>query len=982
MRINLKNLNKTVVDKLVSNSLNSYKSTILLGRTKFRNRTSHEIVVNDILPRCTDEVYKEQLNKFLMSKNHEIAREQLFVIHDGPPYANGPLHLGHALNKVLKDIINRFQLINGKHIFFKVGWDCHGLPIELKALRGSQDRDMSPKTIRSAAKRHAELAIETQRNEFRTFGIMTDWHNPYLTMNSRYEIQQLDIFLKMFRHGIIRRQRKPVYWGTETRTALAEGELEYDDKHVSTAVFVKFPLSRGALLDLYRGREARSIENIHLLIWTSTPWTLFANRAIAYNEELRYSVIRLTDDPENLYIVESNLVKKLHLIGEFELIDEFNGSMLMNCTYRNLLTESNVERPLIHGSHVNNMFGTGLVHTAPGHGQEDYKACLKYKLEIYSPVDDMGRYNLAELPNDVRDLLTDPETGFGRKVMDKTTTEVIVNRLKELGILFHVEEYTHSYPYDWRSKKPIIIRSTYQWFADLNNAKNLATESLKNVDFYPARGKARLNAFIQNRDEWCISRQRVWGVPIPAFHKVSDPNIVLMNEETINHVRDVIERRGIEAWFDEDNTDIYEWLPCKYHDKAHEYVRGTDTMDVWFDSGTSWNVIEHFFNDELKMRPPPGVLADLYLEGSDQHRGWFQSSLLTYVASKGQAVAPYKAVLTHGFLLDENGIKMSKSIGNTISPSEIIKGDPKNKDSISLGVDGLRYLIAQSDYTRDVTAGPVIFRHVAENLKKIRLTFKFLLSNLELHESPFSLVSTSQLRRIDLYTIAQLEKLSRDVTQHFADYNFSKGLTILQYHLNNNLSSLYFDACKDTLYLDRLGSLKRRQIQTVLFHILNTYRALLTPIIPVMVQEVWDNLPNDIKVLLPSTSPSLVPIPEYKNYPTDIIESFEANELKILKHFKCLFAKHTKDLGVTKPEEVQSRINISKHHEIPCTAEELEDILKVSKVDINYMENVSHGTEFEMQIFTMASLHKCPRCWKCSSTEPEVLCERCQMVVA
>ncbi|AJW17783.1 ISM1 [Saccharomyces cerevisiae] len=974
----------------------AYQKTLNLPKTKFPNRSNLEITLRELIPKSSQLVYKEQLRDFFeefsklntTDEKLEFIKEKLFILHDGPPYANGELHLGHALNKILKDIINRYQLSQGKYIFYKPGWDCHGLPIEIKALKdlsAQQIESISPLKIRSMALKHAQKAIKRQRETFQHFAILTDWETPYLTMDKDYEINQLNIFKEMYERGLIKRQNKPVYWGTETRTALAEGELEYNESHKSIAAYVKFPLEKKSQMDLCKKLGITNNLPIYCLIWTSTPWTLLSNRAICFNQDFSYSLLRLNSE---LILVETGSIDKLGLTtNSFETIKQFQGTHLNGLYYQNLLVDDKVGRPLLHGAHVTSGTGTGLVHTAPGHGQDDYLIGIQNGLEIYSPVDHQGRYQLNELPQSVRSIVRDEgDLTKGRQVLDAETAKIILCKLSDLNLLYKSHEYTHSYPYDWRSKKPVIIRATPQWFADLHDVKNLALESISRVKFCPKRGYSRLSSFIKSRNEWCISRQRSWGIPILSFYKKSEPDSVLMNSEILAHAIEKIKQKGINAWFDDKDNDMKEWLPEKYHDVAHEYCRSQDTMDVWFDSGSSWRVIKDFYEKSLKLSKLPSPLYQVCLEGSDQHRGWFQSSLLTKVASSNVPVAPYEEVITHGFTLDENGLKMSKSVGNTISPEAIIRGD-ENLGLPALGVDGLRYLIAQSNFTTDIVAGPTVMKHVGEALKKVRLTFRYLLSNLQKSQD-FNLLPIEQLRRVDQYTLYKINELLQTTREHYQKYNFSKVLITLQYHLNNELSAFYFDISKDILYSNQISSLARRQVQTTLVHILNAYRAILAPILPVMVQEVWKYIPEgwlqgqehiDIN-------------PMRGNWPfldsnTEIVTSFENFELKILKQFQEEFKRLSLEEGVTKT--THSHVTIFTKHHLPFSSDELCDILQSSAVDIlqmddnnNSLPTIELGSGINVQILVERSKrHNCPRCWKANSAEEDKLCDRCKEAV-
>lgn len=995
-------------------SSHSYQTTLNLPKTKFQPRSNIQRTYNELIPQSSQNLYKAQLEEFFKRYNEiepnyinqrlQFIKENLFILHDGPPYANGDLHLGHALNKILKDIINRYQLSQGKYIYYKPGWDCHGLPIELKALKKLNNEEIeqiSPIKIRNIASKHALSTQKKQRSQFEKFGILTDWDHPYITMDKNYEINQLEIFKKLFEYGLIKRQNKPVYWGTETRTALAEGELEYNENHKSVSAYVKFPLTKGSLTLLQQRLNTELLESVDCLIWTSTPWTLFSNQAICYNERMNYSLLKL-ETSDKYIIVGTDLIEKLKIPQTFKIVASFKGGQLNGLHYTNPLFDENsmnTSKPLLDGSHVTNTAGTGLVHTAPGHGQDDYLVGMKNNLAIFSPIDHKGNYDLSKFPeaSKLQVFLKDPNntSGEGRNVLDPNTTTAIINKLNDLGVLMNTETITHSYPYDWRSKKPIIIRSTQQWFTNLENLKSIAVKSLKNVKFYPKRGQHRLTSFVQNRNEWCISRQRSWGVPIPYFQHRENPDLILMDEEIISLAIKNIQKWGMDSWFLEEDpnnkkTNIQNWLPAKYQDVAHEFRKGRDTMDVWFDSGSSWSTLKDFYSDKLGIPEinQPNPLADIYLEGSDQHRGWFQSSLLCRVAYTENPAAPYGTVITHGFTLDEKGIKMSKSIGNTIAPKEIIEGN-KEMNLPALGVDGLRYLVAQSDFTSDITVGSTVMQHTADALKKIRLCFKFLLGNLQ-KGSDYKLLPFEQLEPVDKYVISKLQRLLDDSKKNYTEYNFSKVLINLQFHLNNELSSFYFDTSKDILYSNHISSLRRKQIQTTLFEILNTYCAILSPILPITVQDVQNYIPPDWlknsedNERRNKQSSKLWPnFVEQLSESTATIELFEKNELRILNAFKKEFSRIT-DTTITRAGQTVTKIYTTR--DILFDTDGLAELLQTADVEIkkvgsltNIPENSALVDETNYAIkVDVSKMHKCPRCWKHNSLEEDTLCHRCK----
>lgn len=735
------------------------------------------------------------------------------------------------MNKILKDIINRYDLLQDKKVFYRPGWDCHGLPIELKALQTlSQEAKkdvatvLSPTEIRTIAKSHALEAIEDQMASFRKFGIMADWANKYRTLDTDYEVRQLNVFKEMMHRGFISRKNKPVYWGTETRTALAEAELEYNEKHKSTSASVKFPIVK--LGEELKAKIGDKIEGpLNALIWTTTPWTLVSNKAIAVNAEMEYVVV-FHETHGHFIVAES---RRASLGEEFNKVEgvSFTGADLLTSTFKTELTDSTEERPFLAAAYVTSTVGTGLVHTAPGHGFDDYLLCRKHSIDTYSPVDDRGNYT-ADLPASLKHL-------EGLYVLNQGQKEVI-KILEDKGAIISINRnFRHKYPYDWRSKKPIIIRSTPQWFADIDSIKNDAVKSLDDVVFYPTTGKNRLEAFTQSRSEWCISRQRVWGVPIPAIYNKNTME-PLTDIASMDYVISQIETLGADAWF-EDEEDVQRWLPLTpvFEGKGKEYIKGKDTMDVWFDSGTSWTMLD----------PNREYLADYYLEGTDQHRGWFQSSLLTKIATseKGNVKAPFKHVITHGFTLDEKGQKMSKSLGNTIAPEKIMGGQKGQWPP--LGVDGLRLWVASSDYTKDVSVGPKVLKNVAESLKKLRITLRFLLGSLHDYTGELGF-NQQRLHPIDLIALHQLKQMTDQVKEQYDSFSFNRAIQTINHFTSTNLSAFYFDIVKDRLYASPQNSTERRAVQFVLSEILRVYLSILSPVLPLLTQEAYDYLPKSI----------------------------------------------------------------------------------------------------------------------------------------
>ncbi|KAG5368903.1 Isoleucine--tRNA ligase [Yarrowia sp. C11] len=934
----------------------SYSETLLLPKTDFPPRRK-PAALEELLTQSRDQLY---------SWNAANKSREPFVLHDGPPYANGALHVGHVLNKVTKDIINRYQLISGKRVDYVPGWDCHGLPIELKALETLSKKlktdaatVLPAHTIREMARKHATDTIESQRNEFRGLGIMGDWENPYLTMSHEFEVAQLRIFQELLTRGRMYRKIKPVYWGWETRTALAEAELEYNPKHKSQAVFVAFPLNdkSATLTEL-----TKDFSDLAIVIWTTTPWTLVANRACSVHKDVEYALVCQTSSGRHL-LVGKKLVESLsEKLGELEIVkDGILGSDLTSSTYTNPLTSTH--HPIYHADYVSDESGTGMVHSAPGHGQDDYLFCMSHGIAPYSPVNASGHYT-SDLPEKLADLAGKHVLGEGQKAVIALATE---NKM-----LLQKETYTHSYPYDWRSKKPIIIRSTPQWFANVDDIKEDTIKALDQVEFVPKIGEKRLKAFVNGRTEWCISRQRSWGVPIPIVYS-KESGAPLEDVETVSYVIDRIAELGTDAWFDQ-NVGVEQFLPAKFN--ADDYVRGTETMDVWFDSGSSWK-------STLEAR---GIKqADVYFEGSDQHRGWFQSSLLTKISTSAEDVptAPYKSVITHGFLLDEKGNKMSKSLGNVMLPTTIING---GKGLPALGVDGIRLWVAQSDFTNDVAIGPVILKHVGEFTRKLRTTFRFLLGNLGYGKQTD--MSYSDLHLVDRIALQDLHQLEVSCKDYYSKHQFNRVYQQISHHMNTCLSSFYFDIAKERLYVNDLSSQSRQSVAYVLSEVLKTYLAILSPLTPLMTQEVHNfsgfegNSPyeNGWHVTAPEwTSPELLKDTATVKAARSIVLQAMAQartDKKIGTSLGC-------DISLTVDESSDVYKLLKKHEG------ELAELFITSGVSLNsdvpseWSYSASgevDGTVVKATAKTPAGC-KCPRCWQFTAPAEDVLCTRCDEVV-
>lgn len=979
-----------------------YKHTVDLPKTAFGMRANSSIREPEIQKIWAD----NQVFKRVVDKNSGGS----FILHDGPPYANGDLHIGHALNKILKDIINRYKLLQNYKVHFVPGWDCHGLPIELKVLQ-SMDKEarnnLTPLKLRAKAAKFAKDTVKTQMSSFKRFGVWADWNNPYLTLDSEYEAAQIEVFGQMALKGYIYRGRKPVHWSPSSRTALAEAELEYPEGHVSRSIYAIFRVASAPLMPSGLLQE---FPNLCLAIWTTTPWTIPANAAVAVNPKLEYAVVEvesldgqasssgetrkerlgivLNDEKKPFLIVASDLVPTLEAKWGVKLVVKRRllGSDLEN--YRYTHPVDNRECPVvIGGDYITTETGTGLVHTAPGHGQEDYVTGQKYGLPILSPVDDNG-------------IFTEEAGQFsGLDVLGEGNTAVVKYLDENLSLIME-ESYKHKYPYDWRTKKPTIFRATEQWFASVEGFREAAMEAIGSVKWVPPQGENRISAMTSSRSDWCISRQRTWGVPIPVFYHLQSRE-PLMNEETIDHINSIIAQKGSDAWW---YMTVEELLPAKYRDKAAEYEKGTDTMDVWFDSGSSWAAV-------LGKRESLGFPADLYLEGTDQHRGWFQSSLLTSIATTGKA--PYSSVLTHGFVLDEKGLKMSKSLGNVVDPRSVIEGGKNQKEAPAYGADVLRLWVSSVDYTGDVMIGPQILRQISEIYRKLRGTLRYLLANLHDWKTDYT-VNYNELPRIDRHALFQLENIVKNIQGNYESYQFFKIFQILQRFVIVDLSNFYFDVAKDRLYVGGSTSYTRRSCQTVLAaHLLSIVR-VIAPILPHLAEDVWQNLPfqytteygSFAEYVFESRWPTFNE--RWLTLPAEEIEFWEKIlELRTEVNRVLEVARTGKLIGASLDAKVHiytsDAIMASKLSEL-CTskidADTLNRLFITSQAEIlpsledENVANIPYSGECLIQGnnkvwigVSRASGSKCERCWHYSHevgsfSDHPTLCSRCYDVVA
>lgn len=902
-----------------------YKDTLLMPKTDFNMRGN--LPVNEALMR---EKWEEMdLYNKILENNKE---GKSFILHDGPPYANGNIHVGHAFNKTLKDFVNRYKIMEGFKVTYIPGWDVHGLPIETAVTNtGVNRKEMSKSDFRKLCADYANVQIENQKRQFKMLNVIGDWENPYVTMHKEFEAAQLEVFAKMAEKGFIFKGLKPVYWSPSSESALAEAEIEYKDK-VSSSIYVAFTVSTG--------NDYVSVGD-KLVIWTTTPWTLPGNLAIAAGPEFNYVRVLVN---ENTYIVAESLLENLK--KEFnwenvEVLSTFKGEFLSNVMYKHVFMDRT--SPVILGDHVTLEAGTGLVHTAPGYGAEDFVVGQKYNLGLINGIDDQG-------------VLTEDSGQFSGLFYEEAN-KAIVAALDEMGVLLKYAPITHSYPHDWRTKKPVIFRATTQWFCSIEKIKDELLNQIENeVTWMPEWGKLRLHNMIKDRGDWCISRQRVWGVPIPIFYNEDGSEIV--DYDVIMHVASLFREHGSNVWFERTAKEL---LPVGYTNVASpngNFTKEEDIMDVWFDSGSSHTGV-------LLERGLP-YPADVYLEGSDQYRGWFNSSLICGVAVHNQA--PYKQVVSHGFVLDGKGLKMSKSQGNVVDPLKLIAKD---------GSDILRLWVASVDYKEDVRISDEIIEGVKESYRKIRNTYRFMLGNLSDFDPKKDYVKLEELTSYNAYMIAKLRELTKEVKEAYENYNYQDVYRDVNNFIAFTLSNFYLDFTKDILYIESAKSLTRRSVQTVIYEVLISLVKLMAPILPYTSEEVYMLMPGEKKL-----SVHMEKNPEVVEYDSELLEKWELFfEIKT-DVFKALEeARNEKLIG--KGLEAKVSLNLSgKHLEI---YEELKDdfkqLLIVSEVELTTEELTKYNVcSVKVEKFEG---HKCERCWNYFSENEMVgdICNRCDTVV-
>ncbi len=927
----------------------NYKKTLNLPKTSFPMKAN--------LPEREPEFLKFWEEKDIYKKSIEgKSKDHTFILHDGPPYANGNIHLGTAFNKILKDFIVKYKTMRGYYSPYVPGWDTHGLPIEnqtLKSLNVSRT-EIPPTDLRKKCREYALKFMNIQREDFKRLGVRGDWEHPYLTLTKEYEAKQIEVFGELAEKGYIYRGLKPVYWCSTCETALAAAEIEYYDE-TSHSIFVKFEV-----LDIDKLKEkfpTFSENKAYVLIWTTTPWTLPANLAIAVHPEYDYVLIEYKDQ-YLLFAKElvESVLKKIEKEPNYKILGQVKGKELEYIKTKHPFIDR--ESPIVLADYVTLTDGTGCVHTAPGHGQEDYETGVKYNLPIYSPIDDYGRF--TEEAGDLKGLKYDE------------ANDVIIEKLKKNNSLLYMEKFTHSYPHCWRCKNPVIFRATTQWFVNVDKFREEALEAIKKVKWVPEWGEERISNMVKERSDWCISRQRIWGVPIPVFY-CKDCGKEIITPETIESVKELFLKEGSDAWFEKDAKEILpEGFKCPHCGGTH-FAKETDIMDVWFDSGVSHRAV-------LETREDLKWPAEMYLEGTDQHRGWFQTSLLTSVATKGRA--PYDSVLTHGFIVDEEGKKMSKSLGNVITPGEVIK---------DYGADLLRLWVSSSDYRSDVKISENILKQLVEVYRKIRNTARFILGNLNDFDPDKDMVPYEELEEIDKFALSRLNKFIKDVTGAYENYEYHLIYHRYQYFSTVTLSSFYLDILKDRLYVEHPESKRRKAAQTTIYIILDAFVKMLSPVLSFTAEEIWQNMKHDKENV--SLSVQLAPWPE----PKDLFDNKEIEE----KWEKILAIREAvlKELEKKRAEGVignslDAKVYLKADGVLSSFIEEnintLKEVFIVSQISCKEDEEVAFVDAEEIEGLkigvTKAKGAKCARCWVISENVgkdekyPD-LCPRCVEVL-
>ncbi|EGG09855.1 uncharacterized protein MELLADRAFT_34324, partial [Melampsora larici-populina 98AG31] len=994
---------------------NLYTDTLKLPRTSFPLRQSDPI---------SDEVQlRERTTKRLWDWQKKQSDRPVWTLHDGPPYANGPLHMGHTLNKILKDIINRVKLLDGYRINYVPGFDCHGLPLELKAveaLRESSELNQSdPIVIRSLARQAADTGVQLQTKEFERLSILTDWSKAWRTMDPKYEIQQIRLFAKMLENDYIYRSSKPVYFSPSSGTALAEAEIEYNEDHRSLSVYTTFDVVRPSkrLAELLKDHELKSVK---LVVWTTTPWTLVANQAVALSSHDQYSIVkdtRSSSSNELLIFATSRLPVLQEILGgvesPLEVVGELTGGELSSTSYTHDFT--NCELPTFVAKHVTMKSGSGLVHTAPSHGQDDFHAYNSFmtdhlSLRYIDVVDDLGRFKIDGETTEWMDQLK------GKEVLYDGNRHVITMLRQQNRLLGEVIKIRHKYPYDWRTKKPVITKITPQWFISLEKIRPLALASLSKVRFHPERARTRLESFLHSRSEWCISRQRPWGVPIPVLYDVAT-NLPLLTAESILHIAHVLEVKGTDHWW---QGPVQDFIPPGVEGS---FKKSTDTMDVWLDSGMSWLTLK----DQK---------ANLVLEGSDQHRGWFQSLLWTSIACHSSE-SVYQSVVTHGFILDKNGRKMSKSLGNVISPMDVLDGNMVQyfKSSLSnpcydrsadsklsslsvwepaiehgthqlvkrprFGIDVLRWWASSVDFTKDVSITFDQLGYISETCRKLRSTARFLLGNT----FPDGTIYFATHIQIERYTLHAVYEFYHAIISAYNVMSFNQVVQLITEFRGNTLSAFYFEVSKDTLYNDADKSVDRQNVVYVMSQILNVYRFALAPILPHLAEEISLHMKTNneesvegFSIFCEQWPPESWQNPLVQEQMTRLLTLRTAlqSELELLrKEKKITVASEVEavfDLSSCEASKTPVMSDLIEHTDLLPRLFGLSDVsicksFNAAETVVNlaspaWRHEVTSTSNSVRMVLLPAWRSKCSRCWNYVAENEDELCIRCIEVLS
>lgn len=915
------------------------KDTLNLGKTKFPMRGN--LPVREV----------ERQNEWEENKVYE-QRQKLnegkpsFVLHDGPPYANGNIHMGHAMNKISKDFIVRSKSMMGFRAPYVPGWDTHGLPIEQQLKKAGVDRKaLSVAEFREMCRQYALEQVDKQRKDFKRLGVAGEWDNPYLTLKPEYEAQQIRVFGKMAEKGLIYKGKKPVFWSWSSESALAEAEVEYHDVTSPSAFYGEQVVDGKGVLD----------KNTYMVVWTTTPWTIPASEGITIDATFDYAVVQ-HDDDERKYVLAADLVNAdAELFGwnDVKIAKTVKGAELENVLCQHPFYP---ERKLVTmlGDFVTTDAGTGLVHTAPGFGEDDFNIGVKYGLDVYVPVDDKG-YMTEDTGEDFAGLFYED------------ANEVSLKKLEEAGVLLKQMDYEHSYPFDWRTKKPIIFRATPQWFASVDKIRDQILGAINEVQFFPDWGQKRLYNMIRDRGDWVISRQRVWGVPLPIFY--GEDGEAIMTKETIEHVAKLVEEHGSNIWFQREAKDLLPEGFTSEHSPNGKFTKETDIMDVWFDSGSSHQGV-------CAERDYLTYPADLYLEGSDQYRGWFNSSLITSVAYSGHA--PYKQILSQGFTLDGKGRKMSKSLGNTIVPSEVID---------KMGAEIIRLWVLSVDTSADVRVSMGSFQQIAESYRKFRNTVRFLLANTTDFDPAKDAVAFDEMESIDKYMTVLVNKFTKEILDAYANYEFMEIYKKLINFITTDLSAFYMDVAKDVVYIEAPDSKKRRSMQTVLYDVVVRLTKLMTPILPHTTEEIWKYLKEDEKYA------QLSEMPEVKHFNNEekLVDLW--NRFMNLRSgvFKALEeARNEKLIGKSFEAHVDLYVSNGVQADLDALNANVRQALIVSALDVHPLseapENALKFNDEYAVVVEHAEGEVCPRCRMIktdigSDADLSTLCASCAEIV-